>query len=518
MVVNNEQRELDDMESPESEQLYSPTQSRKQFTVDQAIEVLGFGWFHWKLLFLTGAMWAADAMELMFISFIIPLLRVHWSLKAPWDSMIGVLIFTGMFFGAFCWSWVADRNGRRNVVIIANLLIAVFGTLSALSPNLVWMLFFRTITGIGIGGSVVSYTLFAEYCPTSTRGWALVIEQGCFTFGALLSVILAWVTLTNIDKEVAWRWYIGLSAIPCWLLVFSYRLIPESARYYSACGKLYEAEQLLRKIFKENMKNYPSGELLASGSKNTNAGKVCDLFVPAYCCTSVIMLTNFFCASFCYYGICFISERLFNAGDLYLSMFFTTTSEIPAIVLAVMFIDFTGRRGMMNICWGFFGVFSLLILVLLLGNTTGSEERIFIVVFVFLTRLSVYMLFLVLFVYFSEYYPTVIRSTALGFGSSLGRIAGMITTVVAEDICLENAMIVYAGIGFFSFVMTLILPQDTTGRKMSDHVDRSVTDVISYSSNLVHDDEELTENNVKELQSGIKGKLQRLKAYTFNPW
>jgi len=117
--------------------------------------------------------------------------------------MIGVLIFTGMFLGAFCWSWVADRKGRRNVVIIANLLIAVFGTLSALSPNLVWMLFFRTITGIGIGGSVVSYTLFAEYCPTSTRGWALVIEQGCFTFGALLSVIFAWATLTNIDKEVA---------------------------------------------------------------------------------------------------------------------------------------------------------------------------------------------------------------------------------------------------------------------------------------------------------------------------
>jgi len=266
------------------------------------------------------------------------------------------------------------------------------------------------------------------------------------------------------------------------------------------------------------MMTYPNGELLASSSMNTSPGKVCDLFVPAYCCTSVIMLNNFFCASFCYYGICFISERLFKAGDLFLSMFFTTISEIPAIVLAVMFIDFTGRRGMMNICWCFFGVFSLLILVLLPGDTTGSEERTFIVIFVFLTRLSVYMLFLVLFVYFSEYYPTVIRSTALGFGSSLGRIAGMITTVVAEDISLESAMIVYAGIGFFSFVMTLILPQDTTGQKMRDHVDRSVTEVNSYSSNLVHDNEEFTENNVKELHNGIKGKLQRLKAYTYNPW
>jgi len=88
-------------------------------------------------------------------------------------------------------------------VILINLVAAVFGTLSAFSPNLGCMLLFRTITGIGIGGSVVSYTLFAEYCPTNSRGWALVMEQGCFSFGALLSVNLAWVTLTNMDKEVA---------------------------------------------------------------------------------------------------------------------------------------------------------------------------------------------------------------------------------------------------------------------------------------------------------------------------
>jgi len=72
-----------EMENPEPEKRQSPTRNGQQFTVDQAIESLGFGWFQWKVLFMTGAIWASDAMEIMFISFIIPVLRDHWSLEAP---------------------------------------------------------------------------------------------------------------------------------------------------------------------------------------------------------------------------------------------------------------------------------------------------------------------------------------------------------------------------------------------------------------------------------------------------
>lgn len=514
--MNNDEVNLTELKVEEAENLYSSSNSDLLFTVDEAIEVVGFGWFQWKVLFLTGAIWAADAMEIMFISFIIPVLREHWSLEAPWDSMIGVLIFTGMFFGAFWWSYLADRNGRRSVVIIINFLVAVFGTLSALSPNLGWMLFFRTITGIGIGGSVVSYTLFAEYCPSSSRGWALIMEQAFFSFGAFLSVLLAWMTLSNIDKEIAWRWYIGLSALPSWLLVLSYRYIPESARYYSASGQLEKAKLLLRKIFKDNSKTWPEGELTVAGSKETSKGKVCDLFVPAYRRTTCIMLSNFFCATFCYYGICFISERLFHSGNLYTSMISTTLAELPAIFIAVIFIDRTGRKAMMYLCWFAFGVLTLGILLLSPSETNDSNQETFDIVLVFLSRCSVSMLFLVLFVYFSEYYPTVIRSTALGFGSSLGRIAGMITTVVAEDLSLVIALAIYSLLGFLSFALTLMLPQDTTGLKMRDYVDREHKEMSRYkrSSDVVG--EEKDGNDIEVLQSGMRGKLQQFRAHAFN--
>jgi MFS family permease len=229
------------------------------------------------------------------------------------------------------------------------------------------------------------------------------------------------------------------------------------------------------------------------------------------------MLTNFFCTTFCYYGICFISERLFQAGDLYVSMFCTSISELPAIFLAVMFIDRTGRKGMMNICWLVFCIICLVIMLLHPGEISEGNQRMMDIILVFLARCSVTMLFLVVFVYFAEYYPTIIRSTAVGFGSSLGRIAGMITTVVAEDLSLVHAMLIYSILGLCSVVITLILPQDTTGLKMKDFVDRCNMEMSWFAKNFENGNKELNGDDVERLHSGIRGILQKLKAYMFSP-
>merc|ERR550534_827817 len=77
-------------------------------------------------------------------------------------------------------------------------------------------------------------------------------------------------------------------------------------------------------------------------------------------------------------------------------------------------------------------------------------------------------------------------------------------------------MIVYVAMGVFCFVITLMLPQDTTGLKLNDHVDRSAVEMNRYLRNSRNGNEDSNENKIEELNSGIKGKLQQLKAYTFN--
>lgn len=147
------------------------------FTIDEAISGIGIGKFQYKLMFLTGFIWAADAMEMMLLSFLIPKLKEDWDLEKPEDGMIGFVVFLGNFFGTMFFAVLSDRFGRRKVVIFCNLFCGIFGVLTGLAPNIGFLLFFRFAVGFTIGGAAVSFTLFAEYAPKELRGMLLIIEQ-----------------------------------------------------------------------------------------------------------------------------------------------------------------------------------------------------------------------------------------------------------------------------------------------------------------------------------------------------
>merc|ERR1712154_559855 len=76
----------------------------------------------------------------------------------------------------------------------------------------------------------------------------------------------------------------------------------------------------------------------------------------------------------------------------------------------------------------------------------------------------------VIFIYFSEYYPTWIRASALGGAIALGRTAGIGTTFAAEDMTITLGMWLYGCTGIIAFMASLLLPMDTTNRAMTDTV------------------------------------------------
>ena len=117
-------------------------------------------------------------MEIMLLSFLMPLLKEEWNLESGIDGLISAIVFAGMLLGTFTWAYIADRYGRRKVVIISNIGCFIAGLLSGLAPNIELMIASRFFVGFFVGGSSVSYTLFAEYAPHDTRGTMLVIEQG----------------------------------------------------------------------------------------------------------------------------------------------------------------------------------------------------------------------------------------------------------------------------------------------------------------------------------------------------
>merc|ERR1719295_1379591 len=102
---------------------------------------------------------------MMLLSFLLPELRVDWSLTGAEAALVGQGVFIGQLFGATTMATLADRYGRKKVIVFGTLGTAIFGVLSGLAPNLAWMVLFRSGVGFFMTTGCVAFTFFSEFVP-----------------------------------------------------------------------------------------------------------------------------------------------------------------------------------------------------------------------------------------------------------------------------------------------------------------------------------------------------------------
>jgi|SRR4051794_24301512 len=95
-------------------------------TIDQALSRIGTGPFHYRLLGIFGLVWAADAMQVLAIGFAAPSLATDFRLSIPEAVQAGTALFLGMLVGAWGFGRLADRIGRRRVLVVTVMIDAVF--------------------------------------------------------------------------------------------------------------------------------------------------------------------------------------------------------------------------------------------------------------------------------------------------------------------------------------------------------------------------------------------------------
>jgi len=116
-----------------------------------ALEHLGFGLFHVVLLTVNGIALLSDAIEILAISFIFPVLirNRDWSVGSEEQAILSSVIFVGMLFGSYIWGGLADVIGRRPTMILSLTISVLFGLLSAFSPWFWLFVGFRLFSGFG---------------------------------------------------------------------------------------------------------------------------------------------------------------------------------------------------------------------------------------------------------------------------------------------------------------------------------------------------------------------------------
>ena len=266
------------------------------------------------------------------------------------------------------------------------------------------------------------------------------------------------------------------SSIPLFLIAGFSKWMPESSRYLLAAGKVRDAEKVLQHVAEINGGEIPNGQL--KPVKISRRGNPLDAFKEAYRFHSILLYITFFMCVFGYYGISFISVKFFEDVEggknddqqgwkhpkTYWESLISASSELPALFVGAFILDKIGRKISLLIAFGVFAFTSFLLIFEGIHNNTAIG-----VICVFLARMNISLGFMVLYIYFSEYYPTAIRSTALGMASAIGRIAGMLTSVVSQDTPFKVGILLYAISGGIAFGCSIFL-SETMGRAMTTAV------------------------------------------------
>jgi len=153
-------------------------------------------------------------------------------------------ILIGAVFGAGASGALGDRLGRRKMVLIAAVIFAAGSIGMALSPTISVLIFFRIVTGLAVGAaSALVPTYISEISPTDLRGSLSSVFQLAITLG----ILLAYMVNFALAGAEAWRWMLGLAAVPAVVLFVGMCLVPETPRWLIKNNLMDEARAVLRR-------------------------------------------------------------------------------------------------------------------------------------------------------------------------------------------------------------------------------------------------------------------------------
>ncbi|NXP68388.1 SVOP protein, partial [Chloropsis cyanopogon] len=253
------------------------------FTVEEAVETIGFGRFHIMLFLIIGSTGVAEAMETMLIAVVSPMIRCEWQLQDWQVALVTTMVFFGYMVFSIVLGLLADKYGRWKILLLSFLWAAYFSLLTSFAPSYIWFVFLRTMVGGSISGHAQGEANKQIIALCSCSNPFLSLGKVFWLAGSLLIIGLASV----VDPTIGWRWLIRIASIPGILLILVFKFIPESAWYNVSTGNTGAALATLQGIARMNGAAMPEGHLREPAKERR--GRFKDLIHPKYLRTTLQM-------------------------------------------------------------------------------------------------------------------------------------------------------------------------------------------------------------------------------------
>ncbi|QCU73696.1 sugar porter family MFS transporter [Pseudoalteromonas distincta] len=171
-------------------------------------------------------------------------------------------VLLGCALGALAAGPLADKFGRRAIMIITAIIFAISAFGSGISESSAEFIFYRLFGGLGIGAaSVLAPAYIAEVAPPALRGRLATLQQLAIVLGLFAAFLSNYLIADAAGSAqnilmldiAAWRWMFWAELVPAVLFLVGVLFIPESPRYLVAQGKVDDAKAVFSKISNDNV-------------------------------------------------------------------------------------------------------------------------------------------------------------------------------------------------------------------------------------------------------------------------
>jgi MFS transporter, putative metabolite:H+ symporter len=185
-----------------------------------------------------------DFFDFYLIGFVLAFIVGGWHLTYGQSGAILLSSGIGAPLGSLFWGWMADKIGRRKVMILTVLNFSIATGAMALTPSQGWLFLSicRFFVGMGVTGLyTVDIAIVQEFVPAYKRGWVTGLTTSLLPAGTLLGALAG----AYLEPSVGWRGLFVLGLIPALLTLLIRAWVPESPHWLIGKGRLDEARKSL---------------------------------------------------------------------------------------------------------------------------------------------------------------------------------------------------------------------------------------------------------------------------------
>jgi MFS transporter, PHS family, inorganic phosphate transporter len=371
----------------------------------------------WKIVIISGMGFFTDAYDLFIIGVVLKLLQSEWHIGSFETAIVGATALVSAAIGSAVFGRIADVFGRKYIYGFEVLVLGAGAIASAFSPSIWWLVAFRFILGLGIGGDYpVSATIASEFAGKKTRGLMISSVFAMQGIGLIVGPLLAIALLAlRIPQDLVWRILLAAGALPPLAVFWARRHLKETPRFAQLAESRDEiGKEAQRKGFVTALKEaFGNDKQLVKWLFGTSLA--------------------WFFLDLAYYGntisnqqfVAAVSDHASQIHDLYVSLLVFVFAAFPGYLLSVYGMDKWGRKNIQLL--GFALMAASFIGIALLG-----DAKSIIVPFIALYCLNYFFTEFgpntTTFVLPAEIFPMKVRTTSHGISATVGKLGAAVGT------------------------------------------------------------------------------------------